>query len=43
VADADARVVEVEIPLLDPGAASRLTNLHVEIRIETPGAAEAPP
>ncbi len=35
VADADARVVEVEIRLDDPDSASRLTNLRVAIVIET--------
>lgn len=34
VADADARVVEVEIRLDDPAAAARLTNLRVDVLIE---------
>lgn len=34
VADADARVVEVEIRLDDPGSAARLTNLRVDVVIE---------
>lgn len=34
VADADARVVEVEIRLDDPAAAARLTNLRVDVQIE---------
>jgi HlyD family secretion protein len=34
VADADARVVEVEIRLDDPAAAARLTNLRVDVVFE---------
>ncbi|MEN8181157.1 MAG: efflux RND transporter periplasmic adaptor subunit [Myxococcota bacterium] len=34
VADADARVVEVEIRLLEPALAARLTNLRVDVVIE---------
>jgi HlyD family secretion protein len=34
VADADARVVEVEIRLLEPDLAARLTNLRVDVVIE---------
>jgi HlyD family secretion protein len=34
VADADARVVEVEIRLDDPAAAARLTNLRVDVQFE---------
>ena len=34
VADADARVVEVEIRLDDPAAAAHLTNLRVDVLIE---------
>ena len=33
VADADARVVEVEIRLLEPESAAGLTNLRVEVLI----------
>jgi HlyD family secretion protein len=42
VADADARVVEVEIRLLDPAAAAHLTNLRVDVLIDADGGA-APP
>jgi HlyD family secretion protein len=39
VADADARVVEVEIRITDPAPAARLTNLRVDVRIGAePGA-----
>ncbi len=39
VADADTRVVEVEISLLESEAAARLTNLRVEVEIDAEGAA----
>ena len=34
VADADARVVEVDIRMEDPESAARLTNLRVDVVIE---------
>jgi len=40
VADADARVVEVEIRLSDPAAAARFTNLRVEVLIGEKAGAE---
>ena len=42
VADADARVVEVEIRIADSAAVARLTNLRVEVRIEADGAPDEP-
>ena len=42
VADADARVVEVEIRITDPGPAARLTNLRVEVVIDANREAAAP-
>jgi HlyD family secretion protein len=39
VADADTRVVEVEIRILESEAASHLTNLRVDVRIAADGEA----